>query len=370
MNMVDAPRVLIVDDEVPQMEALCDTLKDQGYQTIGVASPKQALAELQKAKFDLLLADLMMPEMDGIALLRAALAIDKDLVGIMMTGHGTVDTAVEAMKAGALDYIAKPFRMSVILPVLSRAVAMRRLRIDKAVLEQQVHERTLELEAANKELEAFSYSVSHDLRAPLRAVEGFTKMALSDFSSQMPAEAQQLLTKATNNVHQMRQMIDDLLSFCRVGRQPLSKQPVKLVPLVYEVLNQLRAEPQNREPTVQVGELPACIGDRSLLKHVIFNLLSNAFKFTRGKGTQALIEIGCRKEGDGQAYFIRDNGAGFDMEHADKLFGVFQRMHSEEEFEGTGVGLSIARRIIERHGGRIWAEAEGGKGATFFFTTF
>lgn len=233
-------------------------------------------------------------------------------------------------------------------------------------LELRVRERTVELEAANRELEAFSYSVSHDLRSPLRAVSAFSKELRKEFSPHLPSEAQELLSRVISNAQRMTQLIDDLLRFSRLNRQPLSKQPVAILPIVQHLLEELRSE-HKRPLEVRLGDLPDCIGDRSLLTQVFANLLSNAFKFTRHK-EKAVIEVGyTNQQGEG-AYFVRDNGAGFDMQYAEKLFGVFQRLHGQEEFEGTGVGLSIVHRIIQRHGGRIWAQAEPDKGATFFFT--
>jgi two-component system sensor histidine kinase/response regulator len=322
---------------------------------------------LGRQKFDLVLTDLMMPEMDGIALLRAALEIDPNLIGIIMTGEGTIATAVEAMKTGALDYILKPFKLSVILPVLSRALAVRALRLKNAELEQHVRQRTAELEAANKELEAFCYSVSHDLRAPLRHIDGFSNLLLTNFSEQMPADARRLLNFVTTSATRMGQLIDDLLHFSRLGRQHLSTRLVSISALVQEVLNDFAREQNERSIEIKLGELPDCVGDPSLLKQVFVNLLSNAFKFTRHK-EKTVIEVGSQQQEEQIVYFVRDNGAGFDMQHQEKLFGVFQRLHTVEEFEGTGVGLSIVQRIIQRHGGRIWAEAEIDKGAAFYFT--
>jgi two-component system sensor histidine kinase/response regulator len=357
-------RILVVDDEKAQMKALCNTLQDHHYETTGFSAPKEALAAVREREFDLILADLMMPEMDGITLLKAALEVNPNLVGVVMTGQGTIDTAVNAMKAGAVDYILKPFKLSAILPVLARALAIRQLRLENIELTRRVAKHAAELEEANKELEAFSYSVSHDLRAPLRAVDGFTGMLMARYAEQIPPDARRLLNQVDRGAKRMGQLIEDLLRFSRLSRQPLSKARVSISELVKAILEELRNEAGERDLEVRVADLPDVTGDASLLRQVFVNLLSNAFKFTRGK--KALIEVGCETAGPESVFFVRDNGAGFDMEHASKLFSVFQRLHTEDQFEGTGVGLSIAHRVVHRHGGHIWAQAEAGKGATFY----
>jgi len=234
-------------------------------------------------------------------------------------------------------------------------------------LEERVARRTAELEAANRELEAFSYSVSHDLRAPLRAVNGFAGIVLEDFGSQLPEEGRRHPERVRNGARQMGELIDDLLAFSRLSRQPVNRQAVNASRLVRTALEELAPQRQNRPIEMRVGELPPCQGDPVLLKQVWINLLSNAFKYTRGRDP-AVVEIGCTRKNGGDVYFVRDNGTGFDMRYADKLFGVFQRLHRADEFEGTGVGLAIVQRIVHRHGGRAWAEGEVDRGATFSFT--
>lgn len=219
------------------------------------------------------------------------------------------------------------------------------------------------LEAANKELGAFSYSVSHDLRAPLRAMDGFARILVEDYGPHLDPQAQRYLHLVRDNARQMGQLVDDLLGFSRLGRQPLKKQPVAPGELVRQALAELREEQEERGIELKIGELPPCQADPALLRQVFVNLLSNALKYTRDR-EKAVIEVGWR-EG---AYFVRDNGTGFDMRYAHKLFGVFQRLHRAEEYEGTGVGLAIVQRIVHRHNGRVWAEAELDKGATFYFT--
>lgn len=367
MSTSHAARLLIVDDEAALMKALCDTLCERGFDAVGFTTGKAALAALRETRFDLLLADLMMPEMDGITLLRAALDEDPNLVGVIMTGQGTVETAVEAMKTGALDYILKPFKLGEMMPVLTRALGVRQLRMQNAELERQVRERTAALEAANKELEAFSYSVSHDLRAPLRRLDSYSSLLMENFAGQIPAEAHDLLNRIVANARRMGELIDALLRFSRLNQQPLSREPIDVTLLVEEVLAELRGEKRNQHLEVRAGVLPGAFGDPSLIRQVFFNLLSNAFKFTRHR-TDGVIEVGSRQQDHETVYFVKDNGVGFDMRHAQHLFGVFQRLHPSAAFEGTGIGLSIVQRIVERHGGRVWAEAAVDEGATFFLT--
>jgi signal transduction histidine kinase/CheY-like chemotaxis protein len=530
------PRLLVVDDEVAHMQALCSTLEQEGYVTRGFTSGHEATAALRGESFDLLLTDLMMPQIDGISLLRACREIDPDLACIVMTGHGTIATAVDALKAGAVDYVQKPFKVKSILPVLARALAMRGLQLEniqlresvsiyelaraithglehdevvertlgaasrqddvdavyllepvtqagelclagaagpgvqalertvtipgaaleqwlahaqqeledpgrhaeagalfahpfdarigvaipivsggrffgvlgfssarqrhgvrpgqlKALdvlartaatafataglvaelrrmneeLEQRVRERTRELEGANKDLESFAYSVSHDLREPLRAVGGFCEMFRTEFGASVPEAGRKILERIWQGAGRMNQLIDDLLHFSRFSREPLHCLPVALRELALQVVQRLKERLGDRRIEVEVGELPDCYADPALLEQVLVNLLSNAFKFTAGREV-ARVEVGVLRQAETIVYYVRDNGAGFDMRAADKLFGVFQRLHSQEAFEGTGIGLSIVHRIITRHGGRVWADGRPDEGATFYFS--
>jgi two-component system, sensor histidine kinase and response regulator len=367
MNPPTSARLLIVDDEVALMSALCTTLELEGYVVTGFTSARKALEHLPEHRFDLLLTDLMMPEMDGIALLRSAQEIDGDLVGIVMTGHATIDTAVKALQSGALDYVQKPFRLDNLLPVLTRALTIRHLQMQNKELQQRIEERTRDLEASNADLESFSYSVSHDLRAPLRAIEGFCDIFMKEYARQVPPDGLDLLANVCAGTARMHRLIDDLLHLARFTRQPLETHTVKMTDLVRRVAATLTHQWGGRSVQLQVAELPDCRGDSSLLEHVLTNLLSNAFKFTSQRDP-ALIEVDCVTDATEQVYFVRDNGVGFDMKYADRLFGVFQRLHSQAEFPGTGIGLSIVHRIIRRHGGRTWAQSEPQKGTTMFFS--
>jgi PAS domain S-box-containing protein len=224
-----------------------------------------------------------------------------------------------------------------------------------------------ELARSNAELERFSYSVSHDLRAPLRAIDGFAKALDQDYGTTLTAEGQRLLRVIRENAQRMGQLIDSLLNFSRLGRQRLVTTSVDLTALAHAVVAELRGAEEGASVEVAVQPLPSTVGDATLLRQVLINLVGNAFKFTRHRA-HPRVEIGSQRAGADVAYFVRDNGAGFDMRFVDKLFGVFQRLHHVEEFEGTGVGLALAQRIVERHGGRMWAEGKVNAGATFYFT--
>lgn len=232
---------------------------------------------------------------------------------------------------------------------------------------QEVAETSRLLEQANAELESFSYSVSHDLRAPLRAINGFSLALLEDYGTTLPPDGQALLTRVRENTKRMSQLVDDLLVFSRLGRKQLDVGPVDLAALVDAVIQEQRQADPKREMEVVVHALPGTLGDAGLLRQALTNLIENAFKFTR-RQPKARVEIGARVEGADTVYYVRDNGAGFDMKYASKLFGVFQRLHGESDFEGTGVGLALVQRIVHRHGGRVWAQAAVDQGATFYFT--
>ena len=403
--------ILIVEDSPTQAKRLQHILEGQGYEVTIAANGREALEAAHGRKPGLIISDVIMPEMDGYELCHrvksdASLA---DIPVILVTTLFDPHDVIRGLECRADNFILKPYdehyllsrvqfvlvnrvvrqseqtgmgveiffnghkhfitadRLQILNLLLSTYEAAIQRNKELSVARDDLHRLNTDLEAANKELETFSYSVSHDLRAPLRAVDGFSSMLLEEFSPQMPPEAKLLLNNVRTSAKQMGQLIDDLLRFSSLGRQALSKRSVNISAHVHEVLEELRKKQADRRIEVRISELPDCVGDPSLLRQVLVNLLSNAFKFTRQR-EKAMIEVGCRQQGVENVYFVRDNGAGFDMRHADKLFGVFQRFHRADEFEGTGVGLSIVQRIIQRHGGRIWAEAEVGKGATFYFT--
>ena len=251
--------------------------------------------------------------------------------------------------------------------ISARRKAEEALALLRAELEARVTLRTAELLEANRELEAFSYSVSHDLRAPLRAIDGFSQAVIEDYGDLLPAAGRDQLKTIRRGAQKMGCLIDDLLAFAQLSRTPLLKQPVNTGDIVRGALAELEAQRAGRIVDLRVDALPGCSGDPALLKQVWLNLLSNALKYTR-KREQASLEIGCLKTNGTDTFFVRDNGTGFDLRYADKLFGVFQRFHRAEDYEGTGVGLAIVQRIVQRHGGRVWAEAIVDRGATFYFT--
>lgn len=253
------------------------------------------------------------------------------------------------------------------MEVEARRQAEEALRGLNEELERRVVRRTAELEASNKELEAFSYSVSHDLRAPLRGIDGFSRILLEDHADRLDQEGRRVLNVIRGETQHMARLIDDLLAFSRIGRKEISRGFIDMSVLAESAIKELKPEARGRRVEFTVGALPAAPGDRTMIRQVMANLLSNALKFTRPRA-EARIEVGGGIEGTESFYYVRDNGVGFDMKYAGKLFGVFQRLHSASEFEGTGVGLAIVQRIVLKHGGRVWAEGKVNDGATFYFT--
>jgi len=240
-------------------------------------------------------------------------------------------------------------------------------RILRSKLEERVRQRTKELENVNKELNAFSYSVSHDLRTPLRAISGFSKMLLEDYQGKLDSEADRILNIIVENAEMMGRLIDDLLAFSRLSRMEVLDKKVNMKSIVDRCINDLLQVWTERRYSISVSALPPCNADPNMMKQVWMNLIENSLKYSSKRDHPELV-IGYKKQKNLITYFIRDNGAGFDMQYASKLFGVFQRLHLNEEFPGTGLGLALVNRIVTKHGGRVWGESEVDKGATFYFS--
>jgi light-regulated signal transduction histidine kinase (bacteriophytochrome) len=234
-------------------------------------------------------------------------------------------------------------------------------------LNNELKKEAIKLEDANNELEAFAYSVSHDLRVPLRAIDGFSRIMIEDYEDKLDEEGVRLLNIIRENTKKMGQLIDDKLLLSRAGRQEMTITKIDISSLAKNVYREFNHDTQGRNIDFTVEDMPHTNADRALITQVLTNLIGNAIKFTRGK-ENAKINIGFKEDNEDNIYYVKDNGAGFDMKYYDKLFGLFQRLHSQEEFEGTGVGLSIVQRIISRHGGRVWGESKVGEGATIYFT--
>ena len=376
--------ILLVDDQPEALLALEALLQGRERNIVKTRSGREALRQLLKADFALILLDVQMPDMDGFQTAELIRQRDssKNIPIIFLTaGHKSEANIFRGYAVGAVDYVLKPIvpeilrsKVSVFVDLARQTELVRRqadqLRQSEQEALQLAQARAnllAELEVANRELEAFVYSVSHDLRAPLRRINGFAGILLEDFSAQLDPVAKGYLERVSEAGRHMCQLLDDLLNLSRVTRKELTRRRTDLDSLVKEVRDSLQPEIEGREIEWQIGCLPTVECDPGLIKQVFANLLLNAIKYTRPR-QRATIQVD-QMICDGQpAVFVRDNGVGFDMKYVDKLFGVFQRLHRQEDFEGTGVGLATVQRIIHKHGGRVWAEAEPYKGATFYFT--
>lgn len=258
--------------------------------------------------------------------------------------------------------------MLIVVIILVAIIAERIEKIRKLNdLNKQLQNQSEKLEDANQELEAFAYSVSHDLRVPLRAIDGFSRILVEDYEDTLDEEGIRLLNIVRENTAKMGHLIDDILLLSRASRQEMVLNEIDMAALARSVYNEFQTDLTDRDVEFIVGDIPNAYGDRAMLGQVFQNLIGNAIKFTRNKNP-AVIEVGGEKEGKDIVYYVKDNGAGFDMKYINKLFGLFQRLHSPEEFEGTGVGLSIVQRVIRRHGGKVWGEGAVGQGASIYFT--
>ncbi|HKX32460.1 MAG TPA: ATP-binding protein, partial [Blastocatellia bacterium] len=296
--------------------------------------------------------------------------VNSRFMGLSRTIYGLRSTGEEFVVEASISQCHTPDRKlyTVILrDMTERTLLEQRTRRYNEQLETRVRERTAQLEAANRDLEAFSYSVAHDLRAPLRAVIGFSQILLAEHSDRLDEIGGRLLHTISTSATQCGQLISDLLALYQLSRKDLERKTVDLEDLAHSVVTELQQAGAGRDVRVAIQPLPPAFGDGSMLRQTLINLIENAFKFTRNR-PHPEVEIGFRRQDQETVYFVRDNGVGFEMKYYDKLFGIFQRLHATEDFEGTGVGLAIVRRVIDRHDGRVWAESREGAGATFYFT--
>ena len=309
------------------------------------------------------------------SIIMAPLQIGPRIIGVISVHSYSQNAYTQehlTLLSGAANQVAIAIENARLYEAAQRELEERKRAEDEvrelnAQLERRVLQRTVELEASNRELESFTYTVSHDLRAPVRGLHGFSQILLNDFAEELPEQARDYLKRIEDNARLMGDLIDDLLAFSHLGRQQIKKVPVDAAATAKHAFTEAASQENKERIHFTVGELPAVQADAALLKQVFINLFSNAIKFSRQRKV-AEIDVGSQETEKGTAIYVRDNGVGFEMQHAGKLFGVFQRLHSYDQFEGTGVGLAIVRRIVERHGGQIWAEGELDKGATFYFT--
>ncbi len=359
--MHETVNILLVDNEPKGLLALEAILEPLGQRLITARSGQEALRHLLAHDFALILLDIQMPELDGFQTAELIRGRERSRHTPIIFLTASYESEVQVFRGyalGAVDYVFKPLQPDILRSKVS-------VFVDLARTTEMVRKQAAELEAANKDLESFSFSVSHDLRAPLRAIDGYSNILQESCGDKLGDEDKRVLGKILENTRRMGTLIEDLLAFSQLGRRPVSATEIDMDALAREVLDELSA-PGQQVPHCVLKPLPVGWGDRSLIRQVWLNLLSNAIKFT-GTSEVPSIELGGSGEDARNVYYVKDNGAGFDMRYYGKLFGVFQRLHSAREFPGTGVGLAIVQRVVVRHGGRVWAEGKPGEGAAFYF---
>jgi two-component system sensor histidine kinase/response regulator len=380
----DRVNILLVDDQPANLVALEAMLQGLGQNLIKAESGREALKCLLSHDFAVILLDVKMPEMDGFE--TAALIRQRDKsrhtpILFLTAADNTQTQAVRGYAVGAVDYLVKPVvpefvrsKVAVFVELAKKNELLRRqaellARSEHAALElaETRAELVRDLEHKNRELESFSYAVSHDLRAPLRRIDSFSRAVLESQGDRLDEAGQRFLSRVREASQQMSELIDDVLYLSRVTRADLRDQEVDLSSLATLALARLQEAEPTRQVEIKIRPAVVVTGDGQLLRIALENLLENAWKFT-AKEPSARIEFGVTQVAGEPTYFVRDNGAGFDMTYADRLFGPFQRLHPQTEFPGSGIGLATVQRIIHRHGGRVWAEGLVGQGATFQFT--
>ena len=368
-------KVLLIEDNPADARLIQESLAEAGDNVFDLETADtlaKGLNHLNTLKVDAVLLDLALPDSFGMETFIRARAQALGVAIIVLTGLNDYSLALKLVQGGAQDFVAKvDVSGNNLTRAILYAVERERLEIEyrklNAELEERVKERTAELEASYKELEAFSYSVSHDLRAPLTNLSGYASIMRDRYAATLDPTAQKYLERIDDAAHRMSALIDDLIRLAKVSRQGLSLGHALLNSIVEEVLAELESETRGRKIEWRIAKLPLIRCDGGLMKQALVNLISNAIKYTRPQ-PEAIIEVGQGVIRGQSAFFVRDNGVGFDMSAAAKLFAPFQRLHRNADFEGTGIGLATVQRIIEKHKGRVWADSDPGRQTTFYFT--
>ncbi|MEG9328456.1 ATP-binding protein [Salinimicrobium catena] len=364
------PKILIVDDRPENLVTLKRVLGDLDVELVEATNGNDALKATLYHDFALALLDIQMPEMDGYELASILREEEKtaNLPFVFISAVYTDNLNVfKGYEKGAFSFITKPFQPEILVNKVKFFIEKHQQEVALYRLNEDLKKKNEDLERMNQELEAFSYSVSHDLRSPLRSINGYASILKEEFEGNLEDEAQRLLNKIIRSALKMSNLIDSLLSLSRLGRNPASNRSVNMNALVQKVLRDFEKIQDQENIEIKVEHLPVAKGDQELLRQVYVNLISNALKYSSNRDNP-IIEIGSSIKDGVVVYYVKDNGAGFNMDYKDKLFGVFQRLHGAQEFEGVGIGLAIVKRIINRHGGEVWAEGKVDRGASFYFT--